>query len=54
MALDFSNMPRDSLATLQRDQLIAMVLALHESNEKFKKSSDEMTSRKYNLKLEQL
>ena len=54
MALDFSNMSRDSLATLQHDQLIAMVLALHESNEKLKKSSDKMTSRKYDLKLEQL
>ena len=31
-----------------------MVLVLHESKEKLKKSSDEVISRKYDLKLEQL
>ena len=54
MALDFSNISRDSLATLEQNQLIRMILSLYESNENFKKSSDEMISRKYDAKLEKL
>ena len=54
MALDFSNLSRDHLATIQHDQLVGMVLALHEANEKLKNSADEVVSRKYDRKLEQL
>ena len=54
MALDFSNISRDSLATLEQNQLITMVMSLYEANENFKKSSDEIIAMKYDVKLEKL
>ena len=54
MALDFSNISRDSLATLEQNQLITMVMSLYEANENFKKSSDAIIARKYDAKSEKL
>ena len=51
---DISNISRESLASLETEQLIHLTLTLNEENEKLKKSTDESTLKKYDERLERL
>lgn len=54
MDLNIHNMNKESLAQMESDQLITIVLNLFEANEKLKQSSDDTISKAYDLRLEQL
>ena len=51
---DIFNMNKESLAVLQPDQMITLVLALREENEKFRRSSQEEMSKAYDERLEKV
>ena len=51
---DIFNMNKESLAVLQPDQMITLVLALKEENEKFRRSSQEEMSKAYDERLEKV
>ena len=51
---DINNMTQASLATLQADQLISLVLAFREENEIFKHSAAEIAEKKYDERLVKL
>ena len=48
------SMNEQSLQALQNEQLVTLVLALRDENEKLKNSAEKMISRKYNKRLERI
>ena len=54
MSIDINNLTQSSLAGLNNEQLIGMVLVLHEENQKLQKIADEISSKNYDVRLEQL
>ena len=54
MSLDLNNLSREQLVSLDSERLITMVLALYDANKTLKDSADDLTSRKYDLRLERL
>ena len=54
MSLDLNNLSREQLVSLDSERLITMVLALYDANKTLKDSADDLTSQKYDLRLERL
>ena len=52
--LDMNNMTEATLSSLHNDQLVKLVMALKEENDKFKLNSEETLSKKYDERLERL
>ena len=54
MSLDLNNLSREQLVSLDSERLITMVLTLYDANKTLEDSADDLTSRKYDLRLERL
>ena len=54
MSLDLNNLSREQLVSLDSERLITMALTLYDANKTLKDSADDLTSRKYDLRLERL